>query len=645
MTTVSSMLSEAVRLAARSGQLWWRLWPQLIGLMLLGWLAYQVSTWVTVTQGIARPYLVVPLFATGLVGMLAATVIGLRMVATQLGVRELVRGAEPDAEDDDERDTSLTSLLVLTLLPFLAVYAAFGYVDDLATALVVRNAAVRGPFENILVGLNPLNSRTATVVTIGALVGLYVLRRVLDTLHDRTRVRLFGLLTAFVEACFLLLFLLSGFRLVEQANLWLSDRRLMSWWDAAMADLAAGFSVFRIDLPDVLLTVGTFVGEVVWPVFWNGLTEPIAWLAMAALVFGAKVVSVADLWRKGEPLAAQLPGARQTRLVRRLETAGSSSRLRTVALQVQEAFLGDIDDKYLPTWQSLRLVLRAGIVFLGGYVIVSSVLSLSFEVLDLAMYSVIGGQSGDVWARIDPFLDLVDRVLHQSLRVVLLAVAFTRALSLFAGQAAGAEQLPGAQPAGPRRVAGWRSQLGQAAVALLLCLGLAGATVGIQQVEDSRRLSAEVGERAELMGRQVSVGEPRYGQVLVDISYSEPTELDTTPLVFVALPVDLAIEGERPVGNLTVTLVNGDRSYPAMTNDLLPGESGVVSSIEMVYEVDPADLDGLHAELGVGAFITGFSDVVVVDLGLDRAAAERVVAEAAGRELSVSSQSTTRPIR
>ena len=40
--------------------------------------------------------------------------------------------------------------------------------------------------------------------------------------------------------------------------------------------------------------------------------------------------------------------------------------------EVQEAFLGDIDDKYLPTFHSLRLVLRAGVVFLGSYVLVYS---------------------------------------------------------------------------------------------------------------------------------------------------------------------------------------------------------------------------------------------------------------------------------
>ena len=38
------------------------------------------------------------------------------------------------------------------------------------------------------------------------------------------------------------------------------------------------------------------------------------------------------------------------------------------AVELKEAFLGDIDDKYLPTFHSLRLVLRAGVVFLGSYV-------------------------------------------------------------------------------------------------------------------------------------------------------------------------------------------------------------------------------------------------------------------------------------
>ena len=85
--------------------------------------------------------------------------------------------------------------------------------------------------------------------------------------------------------------------------------------------------------------------------FWTVVSQPIIWLAVAALVYGSQVLSLADLWRRGQPAAARVVGAS------RFDRRGDKRALRPatppgvarVGSEVREAFLGDIDDKYLPT--------------------------------------------------------------------------------------------------------------------------------------------------------------------------------------------------------------------------------------------------------------------------------------------------------
>ena len=78
------------------------------------------------------------------------------------------------------------------------------------------------------------------------------------------------------------------------------------------------------------------------------------------------MLSLAELWRKGQPYARARPGAStfasyaEKQALRRLGPPPQGIRL--AGIQLKEAFFGDIDDKYLPTFHSLRLVLRAGLV-------------------------------------------------------------------------------------------------------------------------------------------------------------------------------------------------------------------------------------------------------------------------------------------
>ena len=115
--------------------------PAILGLYPLGWLLSQLTLRVAVIAGDVSPWLTLALFAFNFVFLLGSTVLILRLAERELGIRSLIPAEE--AEDDD-RDSSFTHLLAVTLLPFLGMYAAFGQVSARRSATVDRaDGAIR----------------------------------------------------------------------------------------------------------------------------------------------------------------------------------------------------------------------------------------------------------------------------------------------------------------------------------------------------------------------------------------------------------------------------------------------------------------------------------------------------------------------
>jgi hypothetical protein len=102
-----------------------------------------------------------------------------------------------------------------------------------------------------------------------------------------------------------------------------------------------------------------------------------------------------------------------------------------VLTEVKEAFFGDIDDKYMPTLNSLRLVLRAGLVFLGAYVLVYAGQTILLRLVQLAINTAIGGHPVEFWVVWGPLHGLAVDLLFEPWRLCLLAAALQRCLAIF----------------------------------------------------------------------------------------------------------------------------------------------------------------------------------------------------------------------
>lgn len=424
------MLLDLRILTVDTFRVWWRLLPQLIGIYLMGWLGSELALRVAVWAGDLSAWLALALFAFSFVSVLVAVVVILRLLGRELGIRELLPA---DQRATDDRDTSVSRLLAVTLLPFLGMYAAFGQVDEAAGRLFTQQVVRYGIVSDQIIFSVLSNAVTEHLPRMLALiVGLYLLRRALDHLRERTGLRALGLLVVVIEAFFLLVVVFGGIKVFQEAALWIRDRALLQWLDALRDTLLSPLAWLSVDLPELLDRLGRFVIDSVCPALADVVLQPLLWLAVAALVYGSRVLSLAELWQRGQPYAARLPGV--ARLSRRPlpRVRPAPHGIRLAAGQIQQAFFGDLSDKYLPALHSLRLVLRAGVLFLGSFVFAYSVLRMADNLFTTAVHRLVGGQLVDFWVIWEPLLDLVQTVPFEPLRLCLLAVAFRRCLEIFA---------------------------------------------------------------------------------------------------------------------------------------------------------------------------------------------------------------------
>lgn len=597
-----------------TGLAWIQLWPRLVALTLLGWSAYYGSVLLAAQLALVSAWLVIAALAAGVVARLAALVVALRVVAKHLGAPELMRQVIPEQVVDDRRDQRLSRLLSLTLLPFLGVYAAFGYVNSFAQDVVVLSSLSQGPAD-LLRSLNPVESPLTTWIVILAAAALYLARRVLDQVFDRTGNAVIGFAAVLGEATLLLLIALSGFRVIQTFWLWLGDREIALWWES-LKDLITGWLHF--DLPAVIEAVFAFVSDVFWPVFWEVITEPIAWLALTSLVFGSRVIALSDLW---QPRPATSTGSQ--RLERARLQMAKATGVQRVTQHLQEAFFGDLTDKYLPAWLALKLVLRAGWLFLGAYVLAFNLLRLGGEWIQTEVHYLLGGSSYVEWMKIQPFLNLITDVVTMSAQFALLGVTFTQILNHIAGDQ------PGPGP-GHRR---YLARFGQVVAVGLLLTGFTAISL-LQPNQSEAVRQVAVGQESRLDAQRVRVDTVSYGDTLI-VDSRPPVR---TSLVFVVVRVGL-FQPDADLDAVRVSLVNKARTYRpgSWLATSLYSAPGFRTTANLAFEVDPADLnESLSVRIKSAALFTSFNDVVSVNLGLTDEAKSRIV----GRTLACAAGTT-----
>lgn len=579
---LGSLADELVLLAVQTGRTLRRLAAPALGLMLLGWSANELSILLATEVSARWPLLVVVVLAVGVVLQLATILALLRLAAVHLGIPGMLHRAAIGTEVDDARDTSVVHLLTTTLLPFLGMYAAFGFASAYASRLI-KLASERKGLGDLVSALNPVNNSGMMAATVGVLVAGWLFKKLIDPWLARTRHPLLvGAVQVLVEASLLLFGLLVAFRIFEQIALWQSSRVYHAWLEQA-ADWAGG--LVHVDVPAVLTAAWAFLSGTLWPLLFDGLTRPLLWLAMAGLVFGSRVLSLADLWSVGRP-AGQVRSRRERMLARLQADTEVATGVRLIALKGQAFLLGGLDGTIIPAWQSLRLVLRAGWPFLGAFVIAFTVVDLAGTAAQLAVFRLVGGHDIGFWLRLLPFIDMIEVVLQMTVVWILLAVAYTRALSIFAGRTA--DDVEPVLVSGNPKLRDTVRSGATVAVAVSIATSLFVVAAGV--VDGKLKLGHEtnrvaLGEPGDLQGARVLAAEPRLAR-----SLTWGGDTVTTQGIFVVLTV--AVSSPGPSGaSVFATLRSGERSYrtwPGYGPAVAP--AGFLVGSQIVFEVDPSDL-------------------------------------------------------
>ena len=437
------LLTDLRILVTDTGRLCWRLLPRLLTIWLLGWLGQRLFSNLAVIAGDASAWLTLILFPLSIVSELVAIVLILQVCGRELGTRSLIPTSELV---EDDRDAGVTQLLAITLLPFIGIYAAFGHINDAAYWLYVQQLARYGLLsdQQTVLGLLDDLALNHTWRLLAIIVALYVVRRLLDALHERTEWRPLGLLVAVIEAFFILLVVMGGIRVWQLAEFWVEDRAFSRWLDTAVDPLRSLLAAIAVNLPQLLVDAFDYLTGTIWPALAEAVVQPLAWLAVAAIIFGSNVMSLAELNRTvRDQLPTRHSAGAQARTARRavrrearVASVAASGGVRRVGAEAREAFLGDVDDKYLPTLHALRLVVRSGPIFLGSFVLAYAAVEILGNCLQIGVRLVLGGHPGHFWLTVDPVVDLVQTLPIELLRLCLLAVAFRRCLELFAQRSA-----------------------------------------------------------------------------------------------------------------------------------------------------------------------------------------------------------------
>ncbi|MDR1711364.1 MAG: hypothetical protein LBR58_05870 [Propionibacteriaceae bacterium] len=361
----------------------------------------QAETW---TQWAA-----VVVVALSFLVILVGTIIALRVLGNAVGDENGIPRAE-------ERG-SLTRTLSLTLLAFLGIYSCLDYLTDAASTVYVDAMLITGDVWSTNV-FGPLNPSTFTDlwIVLAVIGGAFAARRLIDWLGQRTGKLWLGFLAAWLEAFYLLAAFEVGIDAVGKIVGWLRVRAVASWF----ADFV-DFITFGVHVPELLAEAWDWFAVVAWPVISHAVLRPIFWLALAALVLGTQIKSFGELLEAGQ-LSQALAG--RTRLSHQLESLERDQRKRSVVVQLQDALFSDLDEKYLPIYQILKLTLRSSIAVLGAYLVAFNLIQVTEKWVEYGLGALFIDHSVNQIVFVFSYLQPVVTVFFAVLRFALLAAAY-----------------------------------------------------------------------------------------------------------------------------------------------------------------------------------------------------------------------------
>jgi hypothetical protein len=319
------------------------------------------------------------------------------------------------------RDHRPLDALAAALLPFLAFYAAYKFLQNEAldyeyqlavhkvnetAATVLGGGTVPQPSE----GLQSLS----TWLFIGLGATAYLLRFVFKKWKKESEGAVRKLFVTYLEALWIFVVVYQASSYIPSPKTWLQERQVWQWLHDGytwVLDHVLGVNQVREvwDAVTGFLTAG--IGDL-----WNAAVLPLMWITMTAIIYG-RVVQKLDK-----------PRWRFDRITNRWQ---QTPRIVRVA---GNSVMADWKDRWTPVLEAFRLVVRSGLRPMLGYFLAWAVVTFAASGVWIALKLwVLGPHTLQFWQVIDEPLNLITDGLKIMLQVSLLAAAYDRMIGGLAG--------------------------------------------------------------------------------------------------------------------------------------------------------------------------------------------------------------------
>ncbi|MGW4641865.1 hypothetical protein ACWEN6_25335 [Sphaerisporangium sp. NPDC004334] len=364
-----------------------------------------------------RAYLAFGVLSLGVLVTLTAYIAMLNIAGRALGSRPV------QARTADERERDMVDAIAHTLLPFLIFYSAWGlFTDDLRAFQRLLNE-LHPTIDLSYIGLlNDLFNVNVLIMVITAVI--FAVKVAFERLYSATGRRVFGVANSTFECMWMYFGIISLGNWTGDGVDWLTGR--VVW-----ADFTGLFE--RVPLLQTLRQLGEYAAPYL-PEVKDGLVQPLVWLAMAAVVYSSSITQEAKV----------IEGTRVEPHVSRLW-----QRLPTPVQAVAEFFSRGVRDKYVPLVNGFRFVLSGGVLFYLTFCLIYVALEALAAVGFIGVTRLIGAHEILWWQMWEGAAVFPVDLLHEVLRICLLAVAFDLALRRSAARSAVRSAVPTAGPDAP----------------------------------------------------------------------------------------------------------------------------------------------------------------------------------------------------
>lgn len=401
-------------LLSRIARLWLAHWPALLAWMLAGTLAHflvlKLAAWVGARSAVGG-ILLLPVAALALLVAYVAMFLVLREGMPGL------RAVSPLPTDGVERRSAFLDSLLGGILPFVAFYAAWGFIRQ--DVISYTNDAfgwqiawgLRAVVEGTTydrsgtisdLGVNPL--------TIGLLAiafgGRWAYKRFGARLPRRAgTARVASVIAVYLEALWVYLAAYLVTDLIAVVTGWVQTRQGIVW----LSDLRGGMTGWLAPLGYAWDAVGLVLSEA------GGIVLlPLAWLTIAGVVYGQAVKAAAP----------RLSGVREgSRLARaRARYAAIPGRARR---RISDYWDSLVVGRFRPIWAAIVLMWRAGPLLIAGYVLLFVLVGFGQQWLLVAGSRAFGPHElSSFWVPASFALVSVVTVLIEPVRISVIAATY-----------------------------------------------------------------------------------------------------------------------------------------------------------------------------------------------------------------------------